>query len=87
MNVLSILAAIFAVIILCGCSLQLQRLITAVEIGCKQENVVLPQGEASWYEFMPQYWEARCGNKEYVCQPSGVVILQVANAKCKELVP
>ena len=87
MNALSILATLFAATIFCGCSLQLQRQITAVEIGCKRENVVFPQGEIAWYEFMPIYWEARCGNKEYVCQPSGMVMLQVANAKCKEIIP
>ncbi|MDE6978720.1 MAG: hypothetical protein K2O85_04045 [Helicobacter sp.] len=64
-----------------------QRQISAVEMGCKKENVAFPQGEISWYEFMPQYWEANCGNKKYVCQPSGIAIFQAPSAKCKEIIP
>ena len=88
MNALSTLTIFFAATIFCGCSLQLQRQITAVEIGCKRENVVFPQGEIAWYEFMPQYWEANCGDRKYVCQPfTGIAIFQAPSAKCKELVP
>ncbi|MDE7195530.1 MAG: hypothetical protein K2N69_00755 [Helicobacter sp.] len=88
MNALSILATLFAAMILCGCSLQLQRQMTAVEIGCKIEQVVFPNGEISWYEFMPQYWEANCGDRKYVCQPfTGIAIFQAPSAKCKEIIP
>ena len=88
MSIPTVLVTILIVILLCGCNLQLQRTMSAVEMGCEKEKVVFPKGEAAWYEFMPQYWEVNCGDRRYVCQPfAGVPILLAPSAKCKEIIP
>ncbi|MDE7316511.1 MAG: hypothetical protein K2N12_02115 [Helicobacter sp.] len=83
MKVLLSIGIMLVALFLNACSLQRQA--SAVEIGCEADKVVFPKGESSL--FMPQYWEANCGNRKYVCQPSGIAIFQAPSAKCKELVP
>ncbi|MDE7316650.1 MAG: hypothetical protein K2N12_02830 [Helicobacter sp.] len=66
--------AIFVALLVSACDYQ--RRVTAAEIGCHKEKIVFPDGEP-W--ITPNYWVARCGEREFVCSNSSAVFVSGRN--------
>lgn len=76
-----------SVLVLFFCACEYQRKITAAEIGCRKEYIIFPEGETQLARNLPDYWIARCGNREFSCTRFHYTIFSEPTAKCSEILP
>ncbi|MDE6045258.1 MAG: hypothetical protein K2M51_04165 [Helicobacter sp.] len=76
-----------SVLVLFFCACEYQRKITAAEIGCRKEYIIFPEGETQLAGNLPDYWIARCGNREFSCTRFYYTVFSEPTAKCSEILP